>query len=238
MNPMLDKQQIHFTLQLLEKDADMWKCTSLLELNDHPAWATTWCYFHTFFEEQFCDKHKCRKAVNELMTGAIRQTHSAHEFINRVQDKCHQAGWNTPEQWMDTVRGGLKLELAHVMMGQFPHQWCEFVDALVEADEDLQQQKGQQTRTNSSKKSGQPSDSKEKRLTMTLEEWECHYREGLCFYCHEKGHSVSTCPKRKKKDNTTKVSKITTDKAGPMGRNKDGEADGTKGSEKGFGDGK
>ena len=72
---------------------------------------------------------------------------------------------------------------------------------------------------------------------MTLEEQECHYREGLCFYCHEKGHSVSTCPKRKK-DNTTKVSEIAMDEAGPTSRNKDGETNGMKGGKKGFGNGK
>ena len=121
MNPMTDEQQIRFTLQLLEKSADMWKCTSLLALNDQPAWATSWQHFRIFFEDWFRDKNERRKAVNDLMTGVVKQTHSAHKFINRVQDKCHRAGWNTPQQWMDVVRGGLKPELARVMTGRFPH---------------------------------------------------------------------------------------------------------------------
>ena len=47
---------------------------------------------------------------------------------------------------------------------------------------------------------------------MTLEERECHYKEGLCFYCHEKGHSVNVCPRKRKKDNVKKVAEIATDK--------------------------
>ena len=238
MNPMTDEQQIRFTLQLLEKSADMWKCTSLIALNDQPAWANSWHNFRTFFEDRFRDKNERRKAVNDLMTGAVKQTHSTREFIDRVQDKCHRAGWNTPQQWMDVVRGGLKPELARVMTGRFPHRWNELVEALIEADEDLQQQKGREARSTSSKKPGQPNDPKEKRPAMSLEERERHYKEGLCFYCHKKGHSVNTCPKKKKKEDVTKVSEIAADEAEPTGRNKDGGTDEMKGDGKGFGDGK
>ena len=238
MNPMTDEQQVRFTLQLLEKEADMWKRTSLLELDNQPAWATHWYHFRAHFEDRFRDKNECRKAVNELMTGAVKQTHSAREFIDRVRDKCQRAGWNTPQQWMDTVRGSLKPELARVMIGQFPRHWDDFVNALLEADEDLQQQKGRETRNTSLKKPGQPSDSKERRPAMTLEERERHYKEGLCFYCHEKGHSVNACPKKKKKEDTKKVSEIAVDDAEPTVRDREGRTDETKDSAKGFGDGK
>ena len=73
---------------------------------------------------------------------------------------------------------------------------------------------------------------------MSLEEWERHYREGLCFYCHEKGHSVNTCPKKKKREDVTKVSEIAADEAEPTGRSKEGGTDETKDDGKGFGNGK
>ena len=72
---------------------------------------------------------------------------------------------------------------------------------------------------------------------MTLEEWEHHYKEGLCFYCHEKGHSINACLKKKKED-AKKVSKITVDNAKPTARDREGRTDKTKDSMKGFGNSK
>jgi hypothetical protein len=44
---------------------------------------------------------------------------------------------------------------------------------------------------------------------MTSEEKDCHIKEGLCFYCHKKGHSALKCPK-KNKGTTTKVAAVVT----------------------------
>jgi hypothetical protein len=44
---------------------------------------------------------------------------------------------------------------------------------------------------------------------MMSEEKDHHIKEGLCFYCHEKGHSALKCPK-KNKGTTTKVAVVVT----------------------------
>ena len=75
MNPMTDAQQVRFTLQLLEKGMDMWKRTSLLALAGQPVWGLNWDNFRTHFEGRFCDKNEHRKAVHDLMSGALKQTH-------------------------------------------------------------------------------------------------------------------------------------------------------------------
>jgi hypothetical protein len=35
-------------------------------------------------------------------------------------------------------------------------------------------------------------------MGMSAEEKACHMKEGLCFYCHEKGHSALKCPKKQR----------------------------------------
>ena len=152
MNPMMDEQQVCFVLQLLEKGADMWKCTSLLAIDDQPGWAMNWAHFCVHFEDCFHNKNKHEKAVQELMSSLLKQTHSTWDFINWVQDKCQHVRWDTLHQWMDVVKSGLKLDLACALAGCYPHHWEEFVEVVVTTNKDLQRQKGQENHTTSSSK--------------------------------------------------------------------------------------
>jgi hypothetical protein len=43
---------------------------------------------------------------------------------------------------------------------------------------------------------------------MTSKEKDHHIKEGLCFYCHEKGHSALKCPKKNKGTPTAKVAVV------------------------------
>ena len=238
MNPMTDEQQVHFALQLLEKGANMWKCTSLLAIDDQPGWATNWAHFRVHFEDRFRDKNEREKAVQELMSGSLKQTHSARDFIDRVQDKCQRARWDTPRQWMDVVKSGLKLDLARALAGRYPRHWEDFVEVVVTTDEDLQRQKGRENRTtSSSKRSGQAAPSGDRQPRMSQEEQERHQKEGLCFYCHEKGHTAVACPKKKKKDEPRKVAEVSAGEMAPMARVEEVKEMASD-DEKGFGDGK
>ena len=222
MTPMTDEQRVRFTLQLLDKGANMWKHTSLRALDNQPVWKSDWESFRAYFEGRFRDRNKREKAVDELMSGALkqtrsardfienerekavdelmsgalRQTHSARDFINRVQDTCKCAGWNTQLQWMDVVRNGLKPDLARALVGRYPRRWEEFVEVVVATDEDLQILRVRENRsTAASKRARRGTPSSDRPPRMTPEERERHRKEGLCYYCHEKGHRAIACPK-------------------------------------------
>ena len=73
-----------------------------------------------------------------LATGKLVQVTSALDFIDKVRNTCQKAGWNNPAQWRGIVHIGLKKEITAALAGHMPRQWDQFVDAVIDADEDLQ----------------------------------------------------------------------------------------------------
>lgn len=69
-----------------------------------------------------------------LATGKLVQITSVVDYIDKVCDMCQKAGWNNPAQWQGIIRVGLKKERDHYM----PHQWDQFVNAVINTDKDLQ----------------------------------------------------------------------------------------------------
>jgi hypothetical protein len=131
-----------------------------------------------------------------------------------VEEVCYKARYNSDQQKMDIVKNGLKLPVKQLMFGWWPCQWREFVDTIVSVNEDLQHNKGNEQRTPQKKTAATTSSSSTSSTykpppRMTSEEKDCHIKEGLYFYCHEKGHSALKCPK-KNKGTTTRVAAVVT----------------------------
>jgi hypothetical protein len=215
MNLMNNEQKVCFMLQLLEEAASNWRDTQYDAIVDGPPWATNWDLFKQHFLERFQDKDKRHKAVNLIINGQLCQTTSAQVFIEKVEEVCYKAGYNSDQQKMDIIKNGLKLPVKQLMFGQWPHQWRDFVNTIVSVDEDLQCNKGNKQRTSQKKTTTTTTSASSSTSTykppprMTSEEKDCHIKEGLCFYCHEKGHSALKCPK-KNKGTTAKVAAIVT----------------------------
>jgi hypothetical protein len=117
MNPMNDKQKVCFTLQLLEEAASNWRDAQYDAIADGPPWATSWDLFKQHFLEWFQDKDKRHKAVNLIINGQLHQTTSAQVFIEKVEEVCYKAGYNSDQQKMDIVKNGLKLPVKQLMFG-------------------------------------------------------------------------------------------------------------------------
>jgi hypothetical protein len=211
MNHMNDEQKVRFALQLLEDGAANWRDTQYNAIIDGPPWATNWDLFKQRFLECFQDKGERHKAVNLIINGQLKQMTSAQVFIEKVEEVCYKAGYMMDQHKMDIVKNGLKLQVKQLMFRRWPQQWQDFVNTIVSMDEDLQCNKTNEQRSTQKKattSTSTPSTSAYKPPPhMTQEEKDCHIKEGLCFYCHEKGHSALKCPKKNK---TTKVAVMVT----------------------------
>jgi len=73
-----------------------------------------------------------------LTTGKLIQITNASDFLDRVQDTCQKASWNNPAQWRAVACTGLKKEIMAALAGRVPHDWDDFVNAIIDTDEDLQ----------------------------------------------------------------------------------------------------
>jgi len=204
LNRMTEEEQVWFALQLIEGDADYWKEMAFTDLDNPmpPLWADDWDLFRTHFESRFHDRQEQERAEHILATGKLVQVASASDFIDKVRDTCQKAGWNNPAQWRGIIHIGLKKEITAALAGRMPRQWDQFVDAVIDADEDLQHARNEEkkaakkttpytsTSTSTSKDPARPNLSKYK---LSDEERKEHVDGGLCFKCHKKGHGSKEC---------------------------------------------
>jgi len=202
LNRMTEEEQVRFALQLIEGDAEYWKETAFADLDNPmpPLWADDWDLFRAHFEQRFRDRQEQERAEHILATGKLVQVTSASDFIDKVRDTCQKAGWNNLAQWRGIVRVGLKKEITVALAGRMPRQWDQFVDAIIDADKDLQRAQNEEKKaakkttayasTSTSKDPARPNLSKYK---LNDEERKEHVDGGLCFKCHKKGHGLKEC---------------------------------------------
>jgi len=206
LNHMTEEEQVRFALQLIEGDAEYWKETTFANLDNPmpPLWADDWDLFCTHFESRFCDHQEQERAEHTLATGKLVQVTSALDFIDKVRDTCQKAGWNNPARWRGIVCIGLKKEITAALAGRMPRQWDQFIDAVIDANEDLQRVRNEEkkvakkttlyastsTSASTSKDPACPNLSKYK---LSDDERKEHVEGGLCFKCHKKGHSLKEC---------------------------------------------
>jgi len=208
LNRMTEEEQVRFALQLIEGDAEYWKETAFADLDNPmpPLWADDWDLFRAHFKQRFRDRQEQERAEHTLATGKLVQVTSASDFIDKVRDTCQKAGWNNPAQWRGIVRVGLKKEITAALAGCMPRQWDQFVDAVIDADEDLQRACNEEkkaakkttsyssTSTSTSKDPARPNLSKYK---LNNDERKEHVDGGLCFKCHKKGHGSKECKSKR-----------------------------------------
>ena len=202
LNPMTPEQQVRFALQSMEGDAQQWKTTALLELNQQPppAWEGDWDLFVREFNNRFEDKQERQKAINALMTGKVVQTTSVRKFLDQIMETCQKAGWNDPIQWLEVAQVGLKPEIAKAIADRDFQTWNMFSQVAIRVDEKFQQLKTKDTSSSSSKKTtttGKPTPEKPKtdnsKYKLSEAERKEHVDQKLCFKCHKKGHASKDC---------------------------------------------
>jgi len=199
---MTEEEWVHFTLQLIKGDTKYWKETAFADLDNPmpPLWADDWDLFHAHFEQHFCDCQEQERAEHTLATGKLVQVTSALDFIDKVCDTCQKARWNNLAQWRGIVHVGLKKEITTALAGRMPHQWDTFVNAVINADEDLQRTRNEEekaakktTSYTSASTSKDPTCPNLTKLKLTNDKHKEHVDSSLCFKCHKKGHGSKEC---------------------------------------------
>jgi hypothetical protein len=194
--PMNDELRIRAVLQLMKDDAAQWKDEQLEAFNiiPLPFQLTSWINFKAAFRTRFYDPREVERAQAELAAGKIKQTTSVRIFVDQIREKTSKAGWGTDAQRMSYIRLGLKPEVRKAVAGQIHPNYEAYVQALIHADEELQDMKGseknQRTGTSKEKKEEKPNNSK---YRLTEDEKKEHMDKHLCFKCHKTGHSSSAC---------------------------------------------
>ena len=201
---LTDEQQIRFTLQLMEGDAESWmrQQMQLMRRIARPPHIATWGAFVQEFSTRFVDAQERANAAASLYSGKIVQTTSARLFIDKIQDLAEKAGINDDNARMDLIRLGLKEEVLRATALYTPAGLADYIATVVTADENLQRIKGrnstrkpQTSNTSTSQNKGQSSTPREdlSKFKLTEAERKEHAEQNLCFKCHKKGHASKDC---------------------------------------------
>ena len=159
--------------------------------------------FQAHFKPCFHNCQQVERAEFILTTGKLVQITNASDFLDKVRDTCQKAGWNNPTQWCTVARTGLKKEIMAALARQVPHDWDDFVNAVIDTDKDLQhacnEEKSSQKKKASTSTAMTSSTSKDpnrpnlSKFKLSDEERKEHVNGNLCFKCHKKGHSSKEC---------------------------------------------
>ena len=162
-----------------------------------PNWATDWVLFRAHFETHFCNCQQVERVEFILTTGKLIQITNASDFLDKVRDTCQKARWNNPTQWRAIACTRLKKEITAALAGHVPHDWDDFVSAIIDTDEDLQhthnEEKSSQKKKASTSTSKDPNHPNLSKFKLSNDKRKEHIDGGLCFKCHKKGHSSKEC---------------------------------------------
>ena len=184
---------------------------TLLEQGNFDAWFPDWEAFKAHFMNHYGDPDAVRTADMKLR--ALKQTGSAAQYLATFLELSGKLAWNEPA-YMSQFYIGLKKDIKDELAKDLnpPENFVDMQKKVVKLDNRMFNRKKElnfeRTLTGPPpppKNTLPPANNKPHTgatpmeiEAMKLEERDRLRKEGACFYCKEKGHMATSCPKKKK----------------------------------------